>query len=231
MKSKLKKRAIYLRESGLSYTEILSQIPVSKSTLSLWLKSVNLSSSQKQKLTQKKLDSIKRGWEAWSLKRTKRTMRIAKAAIKDIENLKIYPNNLLLIGIALYWAEGAKEKKYRPGQGVSFSNSDPRMIKLFILWLIKCIRIKERQIYLDIYIHNTHKERINDVIGYWSQVTGFHEDKFDKIYFKNNKINTNRKNTGDNYNGLIRVRVAKSSSLNRKIAGWIEGVCIQCGVV
>jgi len=63
-------KAIVLRRQCLSYREILNQIPVAKSTLSLWLQSVHLSVPQKQALTQKKLDAARRGAE------TKRRQRL-----------------------------------------------------------------------------------------------------------------------------------------------------------
>lgn len=40
------KIAIELRKRGLSYSEILMQVPVAKSTLSIWLHSVGLSKTQ-----------------------------------------------------------------------------------------------------------------------------------------------------------------------------------------
>ena len=60
-KIKEKNKAIELRQKGLSYKEILEQIPVAKSSLSLWLKSVKLSTNQKQRLTDKKRLSALRG--------------------------------------------------------------------------------------------------------------------------------------------------------------------------
>lgn len=68
-------------------------------------------------------------------------------------------------------------------------------------------------------------------IDFWSKVVNTDKSKFKYIYFKKNKVNTKRKNIGNGYNGLLRVRVRKSSSLNRKIAGWIEGIDAYCGVV
>ena len=58
MKTLLKERAIKLRREGLSYSEILQKIPVAKSTLSLWLRSIGLSKKQVQRLTEKKLLAI-----------------------------------------------------------------------------------------------------------------------------------------------------------------------------
>jgi len=51
------KKAIELRKKGLSYSEILKCVPVAKSTLSLWLRSVGLSKKQRQRLTDK-LDTV-----------------------------------------------------------------------------------------------------------------------------------------------------------------------------
>ncbi len=53
-KNSQKEKAIALRRKGLSYSEILKEIPVAKSTLSLWLRSVGLAKKQKQRLTEKK---------------------------------------------------------------------------------------------------------------------------------------------------------------------------------
>lgn len=93
------------------------------------------------------------------------------------------------------------------------------------------MNISKDRIDFDIYIHETHKTsvRIKQVIAYWSSITGFSIDKFDKIYYKRNKIFSNRKNI--DYFGLLRIKVKKSTDLNRKITGWIEGIYIQCGIV
>ena len=54
MKKALKERAIELRKQGLSYNEILLQIDVAKSSLSLWLRDIKLTKEQKNRLKKKK---------------------------------------------------------------------------------------------------------------------------------------------------------------------------------
>jgi transposase len=66
VKVKEKEIAIELRRQGYSYSEILKRVPVAKSTLSLWLRSLGLAKQQKQRLTEKRLAALKRGWEACS---------------------------------------------------------------------------------------------------------------------------------------------------------------------
>lgn len=227
----IKLKAIQLRKLGFSYSEILKTIPVAKSTLSLWLRSVGLSKRQKQRLTDKKMASIKRGWEAWRQIRKDKTKEIKMKAHSEINSIIVDEKKLLLMGAMLYWAEGSKEKEYNLGQGIIFSNSDPNMIRLFLKWLAVCMQLPKDQITFDIYIHKNHEQRIKEVQTYWQAVTGHSADKFGKIYYKKHNLSTVRKNTGSRYFGLLRVRVLKSTHLNRKIAGWIEGICIQCGIV
>jgi hypothetical protein len=131
---------------------------------------------------------------------------------------------LWLIGTALYWAEGSKEKEYSPGEGVKFSNSDAKMIRLFLKWLTDICKIPKNQIGFEIYVHNNYKSELGRFKEFWSKETGFPIDLFNTVYFKKNKINSKRKNIGDLYFGLLRVKVFKSSTLNRKIQGWIKGI-------
>ena len=224
MQSKLKEkeRAIQLRRNGLSYREILDQIPVAKSSLSLWLRSVKLAKRQKQRLTAKRLAAVIRGGAVKREQRIALTKEIKDKARKEIGILS--KRELFLIGVALYWAEGSKEKNHGVGSRVVFSNSDPWMIKLFIEWLIKVIKTPREKICFAIYIHESHKNNLERAVIYWSECTGFSKEHFSKIYFKRNKIKTNRKNIGNIYFGLLRVMVIESSSLNRSIQGWTEGI-------
>ena len=223
MKIELREKAIQLRRAGKSYSEILEEIPIAKSTLSLWLQSVGLSKAQKQRLSEKRLAAARRGAEQRKQKRLAVTKEIHTQAIKDVG--AISPHELWLMGIMLYWAEGSKEKEYKPGSGVQFSNSDPKMIRLFLKWLYDVCKISKENISMDIFIHENNRHQIEKVIRYWAKITEFEPEKFKHIYYKKNKIRTLRKNTGDLYFGVLKVKVKASSGLNRRIAGWIRGIC------
>lgn len=227
MKEQLREKAINLRRKGLSYSEILQKIPVAKSTLSLWLRSVGLSKKQIQRLSRKKLLAIRKGGQSrkkWRLDSTKLIKKQAHLEIKK-KIKRIDTRDLWLMGIMLYWAEGSKDKEYKPGQSVIFSNSDSLMINVFLKWIDVCLQIPVKNIKFSIYIHENHRHNIENVITFWSNTSGFPIEKFDKIYYKKHKVKTNRRNTEENYHGLLRIRIVKSSTLNRKITGWIEGIC------
>lgn len=215
----LKEEAINLRKRGLSYSEILRKISVAKSTLSLWLRSVGLSKRQKQRLTEKKLSAMRRGWLKVRRKRLLRTLKIKREAKKDI--VKLIKNPLWLSGVLLYWAEGTKEKLWRPAERVAFSNMDVKMIKLFYEWSKKFLKIDKENINFELYIHE--RADIIKAKNFWIRNLKLTPGKI-SIYFKRHNPKTERKNVKDDYNGVLRIRIAKSIDINRKIAGWIEGV-------
>lgn len=221
-KTKEKQKAIDLRKEGMSYSEILSCIPVAKSTLSLWLRSVDLSKKQNQVLTEKKRIASLRGGEARRNTRIKITNEIYKSAESDIGRLS--KRELWLIGVILYWGEGAKEKAHKPGSSVDFTNSDPYMVRFFVKWLQVICKVKKEDIHYVISIHKIYKDRIDIVKDYWAQVLEIPVAQFEKIQYKQHNPKTIRKNIGNVYNGNLRVRVRASSSLLRKITGWIRGI-------
>lgn len=228
-KNTLREKAIALRKRGFSYSEILAQVPVAKSTLSLWLRSVGLSVPQKQNITEKRIQAQKRGAATQRRKRILKQSSIvhdAQAEIGSISNRELW-----LIGTALYWAEGSKEKEIQPGSRASFSNSDSRMISLFLRWLKECAQISDQDVYADLYTHESHRDTVEETIAVWSNLLKKPHSFFRHTYFKKNKIHTKRKNTGALYIGLLRVNIRASSTLNRRITGWIKGIVENCGIV
>lgn len=215
--------AIRLRKLGLSYSEILTKVPVAKSSLGLWLKSVGLSKKIKYNLTEKKRLAGLRGAQKRHEQRISLTKKILYNAENEIKYIS--KRELWLIGVCLYWAEGSKEKERHPGSNVQFSNSDPKMILLFLKWLDETCKIPQNMIYFDIYIHESHRKRVDLVKEFWRNCTGYPKEQFDHVYYKKNKIRTKRINIGDSYYGVVKVRVRRSSAFLRRIAGWIEGVC------
>lgn len=217
-----KEKAISLRKKGKTYSEILAVIPVAKSTLSIWLNSVGLSKKQKQRITKKRLEMSKRGGEARRKQRIKRQNDIFLDASNDISNIS--ERELFLIGIILYWAEGTKEKEYHPGSPFQFSNMDPRIIGIMIIWLLKVCKIDRNMLIFNIFLHQSHRDKLEEVRAYWSKITGFPKNSFSTIYWKNNIIKTNRRNIGENYYGVLKIKVRESSSLVRKVSGWSETI-------
>jgi hypothetical protein len=221
-KTKDRELAIKLRRQGLSYSQILAQVPVAKSTLSLWLRSVRLSIPEQHMLTQKKLAAAKRGGESKRRQRLLRTAELIEKAQGDVGTLS--KREKWLVGAALYWAEGSKQRSASISNAVTFNNSDPVMLRFFKEWLLQSLEIELSHLKFEIYIHETQKHRVKEAQKYWARRLVIPLRLLQTVYFKKNIIKRTRKNPENGYYGLIRITVRSSSALNRTITGWIEGI-------
>ena len=226
MKSTDRESAIRLRKEGHTYSEILAEIHVAKSTLSEWLKSVGLSIAQKQRITQKSILAARRGAEA---RRTERLRQLAECARRGRNHIDtLNTRELWLIGIALYWAEGSKQKATSVSTGIMFGNSDPRMIRVFLRW-VKLLGISQSDLRFELYVHESRKSDVSRFRKWWARMVRVVPGRISRVYFKKGNIQTKRKNVGDLYHGLLRIKVNSSTMLNRQVNGWIEGIVASLG--
>ena len=130
MKQPERLEAVRLRRSGASYRDILTRNRVAKSTLWRWLKSDGLVATQPQRLTALRRAAQQKGAAAVKAARVARTHAILDQASREIEHLS--RRDLWLLGLALYWAEGAKQKPGNVSAGVIFTNTDPIAVRLVI---------------------------------------------------------------------------------------------------
>lgn len=128
-----RERAVQLRQQGLSYREIREVIPVPESTLSDWLRGVDLTEHQRDRMAMlQHLGRTKaaRTIQARRLAREEATRATARAEVSPLQG-----DALFIAGVVAYWAEGAKAKPWQRSAPVSFINSDDHMIVLFLRWL------------------------------------------------------------------------------------------------
>ena len=128
-----KEKAISLRKSGKSYAEILEQIGVPKSTLSDWFRNQKWSNDIAVKCAKNAMNDSKMRLTSLNIVRGNHLKmayeQAGKEAFEDYDKLKYHP--LFISGIMIYWGEGDKTSKYR----VSIANTDPKMIKIFRIFL------------------------------------------------------------------------------------------------
>jgi len=213
MKLNEKLEAIRLRKLGKSYSEIRKKVKVSKGTLSLWLREVELTPEQ-----EKRLYVTLRQKNAYRLakmnqkKKEERTKKIITEARK--ETSLFFKNPLFLAGLMLYWAEGDKSDEV---ENVKFSNSDPAMIKFMMRWFRKICKIPEEKFRIALQIHKLHCRK--DIENYWSKITNIPLYQFHKTLIKPTSLKQ-RKNRL--YNGTCAIRI-NNVDLFRKIKGWKLG--------
>lgn len=215
-KDDLRARARELRLQGLTYDQIQLELGCSKSSISLWVRDLPKPESRKRPIG---TDMVRaqRGRREAHERRTTEHEATRRAAATEVG--AVTERELFLIGVALYWAEGAKAK---PHPQFKFTNSDPRMIKAFLAWL-RLMGVTDDRLRFTLQIHETA-----DIAGaenFWAEVVGLGPPHFGKTSVKRHNPKTNRKNKGAGYQGCLSVSVLQGSELYRRIEGW------WCGIV
>ena len=215
MKLEEKNLAINLRKRGWSMNEIKNKLGVSKSSISLWVRNIQLTDDQKKELSQKGLtkESIEKRRTTRLSRENSRRQIIVDTAEKEINSLS--EQELKLIGIALYWAEGAKTRR----GSVQLSNGDPRIIRLMMRFFKKICKVPNEKFRAHIHIH-PHLD-IRKAEEYWSSISTIPLNQFYKTYSKPNKASQNKKDSLPF--GTFDIYV-HNTELFLKIKGWIEGV-------
>ena len=182
MKSRLhdKYKAIELRKEGLSYKEIISQIGVSKGTLSGWLKNLDLSDKQMERLRELSKEKSDKGRaKAVLVNREKKLSRVSETTKEATMEFEKYKDNpFFLIGLSLYWAEGSKKNT----NNYSFINSDPDMVRFMFLWTQKFLCLDKSLYRIRLFIHLPYREE--NLEYYWSKILDMEEKLFQKTIYK-----------------------------------------------
>ncbi len=219
-KDDLRAKARELRLQGLDYGEIVAQLGVSKSSVSLWVRDLPRPPRvAPEECAKRTAERMRRYWAAERPVRAAIRAAAGAAAAADVGGLS--DREILIAGAVAYWCEGAKNKPYRRADRVTFVNSDPDLISFFLLFL-DTAGIPRSDLAFQLQIHETAE--IESAERFWLSVTRAHPEQFRKTSLKQQNPMTTRKNTGDDYRGCLRVEVMRSCELYRKIEGWASAV-------
>lgn len=209
-----------MRRQGFSVGEIASTLHISKGTASVWCRDIFLSASQREKLHANMVAGGHRG----RLKGSRMQKEKREAKIKMYENVgvkilgKLSNRDLLLLGLGLHLGEGAKTENK-----VKFINSNPSVIKLFMLWMKNSFHIPLSQINCRVMINKIHEPREEVVRKKWAKILGIPLQQFKRTIFikaKTRKVYENY----ESYLGTLVVSISKSSDLQYRILGLMKGL-------
>lgn len=164
VKEGLRAQAIALRRRGWSYGEILKTLPVSKGSLSLWLRGIPLTQRQRAAI-HRRARNTGPGTAASQAAYRRRRESLEKEAATRFARLDLDRSSLAFVGAALYWAEGTKRK------AMVFTNSDPEMIRLYMRWLRTVLRVSEDCIQCTVAVHLNNGLSYDEVQEHWVGVT------------------------------------------------------------
>jgi hypothetical protein len=214
-------KAIELRKKGHSIKEISNELRVAKSSVSVWVKKVELTKEQKESLKLRNPIFNKSIKSNGHLRMKEKHIRIR--AEYQIEGKKLTQAHMqskeidFFAGIALYWAEGTRSNNKSV---VGFSNTDIAMIKFFITFLIKYFKVSLKNIKVTIYYHKTEGLSITDIQKYWSNNLGIDIQNFNRPYLEEKRKVTGKRKNIFPY-GVCNLRV-NSTEIIQKIYGAIQ---------
>ncbi|MBI3463609.1 MAG: hypothetical protein HY000_11205 [Planctomycetes bacterium] len=268
-----------LRAQGLSYREILQRVPVAKSSVSLWCRSVELDDAKRQVLRQRWLDAaqnglakvarlraagqltrlppsvdpreleeikrlyvderlsfgevaVRMGVRRWRVYRLMRQHGIPrrrgseqnyatykhKPQFFPKQALTVEEERLRVAGTMLYLAEGAKRRGV-----VDFTNSDPRLIAVFLAFLRRICGISEARLRAALYAYPD--QDIQHLHEFWSEHTGIPLSQFNKPYVRPLTPNVSHRKMSV---GLLHIRYSDRRLLEL-ILRWGKEICESLG--
>ncbi len=205
-----KVQAIWLRKQGRSYREIEKEIGVARSTLSYWLKNVDISKVHSLNLYSNWVNGIKEGRKKGAM--ANRVAKISRLQAIDVQLQKEYANKyfaddvLQMLFVGLYLGDGFKIEG-RVGLG----NADPGIVLLFIVLLEKLYKVDRSKLKAQIFARVDQDEC--ELLNFWSNGLNLDRMQFYKTQFD---YRTKVKDSHINYHGVCALSY-NDTLLQRKI--------------
>jgi transposase-like protein len=217
-KDDIRARAIELRAEGWSVNDLATELGVAKSTAYAWVKHIPLDTdSERARRKQEHAALMAAGrWNDRRAERDRRRADVHEAAAAVVGDLS--ERDFLLLGAAIYWCEGAKSKPWRRLDRLTFINSDPGLVALFLRFLAACGRAKESVRYR-VHIHEAADAEA--AADWWARELRLPRELFQRPTIKRHVPVTRRQNTGADYRGCLAVSVPQSRELYWRVEGMM----------
>lgn len=187
------KKAILLRKEGKSLSEIAHILHVAKSSASLWVRNVTLSKRAQGRIQNKVVVGQKKAVRVMVQRRMKYRLGLEQIIRTSLSTMQLDPFIKKLFCSIFYWTEGTKNPQTR----VSFTNSDPMMVKTYLLLLRTAFGLDETKFRALVHIHSYHND--NEIKEYWSSITHIPLSQFHKSFHKQSDHKRKKKD----YKGTI----------------------------
>jgi transposase len=210
----LRRECRRLRAEGLTYDEIAAKTGASKGSLSLWLRDQRGPKVNRPDQAEHIRRIQPRAVAAHRANALARQLAARARGADAVGRLDL--NALFVAGVALYWAEGAKDKPWRRAGRVVFINGDADVLRVFLSWL-DLVGVAEED---RIYRLNIHESAdVSSQESWWAQELGLSLASFARATLKRHNPATVRRNVGDDYHGCLVVSVRRSRGLYDQIDG------------
>ena len=215
MKAEEKSVARELRRQGWSYNQILRRVPVSKGTLSLWLRDIELTDEQIHALQHdqglRRTAGRERLIRNVRAKRDTRWAGFQAEAQQEYEELSRDP--AFMFGLALYVGEGSKKQN----NSLCIVNCDPRVVRQGIAFFQQ-IGAPHDKIICTIHLHPGLC--VASAESYWREQTDLTSASFRKTVIAISSASGAKKGNLQQF-GTCHVKV-HSTWLCQKVYRWMD---------
>ncbi len=218
MKVKEKQEARKLRkEEGLSLKEISEKLNVAKSSVSLWVRDIELTLEQQEILNGKNPNFTQYCHSSETLIKNARLLRkqYQQEGRHLFHELKGEKRDIFIAGCMLYWAEGTKSKN-----SIRLSNSDKNMIKFFVKFLEFIFNLQKEKILFSINCY-TDIHNIDEIEKHWLEVTSLSYLNMRKSTLNYPSKYSRQKKRGKSPYGVCKITV-HSSQIVQQIYGALQ---------
>jgi predicted transcriptional regulator len=155
-----------MRARNMTLQDIATELGVSKSSVSRWVRDVAYTPSKRRTGPQRRPHPAHEA----------KLAQIAAMNAQGIERIgTLSETAFLAAGVALYAGEGSKTEGC-----VRFANSDPSMIRFFCAWFRRFFDVDEARLRGRVYLHQGLD--LDAAQAHWSAVTGIPLGQFNKPY-------------------------------------------------
>jgi transposase-like protein len=161
MKSKEREEARLLRSGGCSVCEIAEKVGVSKGTVSLWVRDIQLTEEQQAILLSR--NPAFNGQMKGAKVRKENAFTIRKEWQAEGRKMAESKDPHFIAGCMLYWAEGSKSRNV-----VSLANTDIDMLRFFVGFLRRWFGMKDEEFGLKVQWYTNSGNTTEGVQKYWT---------------------------------------------------------------
>jgi transposase-like protein len=215
MKTEERKRArLMRRREGRSIKEIARLLGVAPSTVSLWVRDIELTAEQHAALEQRNpaYNTQRNGWAA-NIERGRERRRAHQEWGRSLAR---GGHVGYAAGCMLYWAEGAKARHQ-----LRFANADPEAIAFFVAFLREHFAVPDSELRLKCHLFADHEERRVEVEQFWLDLLGLPRSALQKSYVNRYSRSSKRKRTNKLPYGTCNI-VVNNTRILQAIYGSIQ---------
>jgi transposase-like protein len=205
---------IIRREEGAPIKEIARRVGVAASSVSLWVRDIELTPAQEQELLRRN-PAYNRQLSGTAIQAANR--RAERIAYQEAgRSLALRGDSCHVAGCMLYWAEGEKDRN-----ALRFYNSDPEMVRFFVFFLKKYFDLRDEEIKITCNLFADHVQRQREIEQFWLDVAQLSKRSLCKSYVNVYSKHSKKKRTNRLPYGTVRVTVSRTRVI-QSIYGSIQ---------